>query len=126
MDFIRRHKYLRIFCFIFALHILNLSVDNPDFYPESIAENLNINDMESIAEIVLEQVLEIDNAVQEHDDNDNNDISIKKTIDFATFQNISFFVFKENLPKSIIMTCHYLDSHIKSFEPEVIPPPPKI
>jgi hypothetical protein len=45
-------------------------VDTPDPQPENVPEDLTYNDMESVVEIVLEQVLDINNAIAEKDDTD--------------------------------------------------------
>lgn len=61
-----------------GLYLLNISVDSPDPNPESIPEDLSINDQESIIEIVLEKILGNENAIEEYDDNDKEDHN-KKT-----------------------------------------------
>ena len=67
---IRDSRKLRIFWLLLAVHFLNISVDSQDIRPDYTAEDLSINDQESVMEIVLEQVLEIENAVPEHDESD--------------------------------------------------------
>lgn len=69
-----------------ALHIFNLSIDAPDAQPESIAEDLSVNDIESVTELVLEKLLMIENAIPESDEKDTDDgspLEIKK-IEFFT------------------------------------------
>src|ERR1035437_7142030 len=73
MNFIRTTFFGKIICFLFALHILNVSVDPPDPDPEWVPEDLSVNEMESISEIICEQILHIDNAFPEQDDQDNAD-----------------------------------------------------
>ncbi len=73
MNFIRTNIIGKIICFLFALHILNVSVDPPDPEPEWVPEDLSVNEMESISEIICEQILHIDNAFPEQDDQDNAD-----------------------------------------------------
>ena len=73
MNFIRTHIISKIITALFALHILNISVDAPDRYPDWVKEDLSINDMESISEIICEKILHINNAFPEFDDHDNND-----------------------------------------------------
>lgn len=73
MNFLRNHIISRIICFAFALHILNVSIDSPDAQPDSIAEDLSVNDIETMTEFVLETVLNIDNAIAEHDEPDESD-----------------------------------------------------
>lgn len=50
--------------------MLNCSIDAPDGLPGFKAEDLSINEMESISEVVLEKCLGFEKAVPEHDEND--------------------------------------------------------
>ncbi len=63
----------RVFAFIFALYLLNFSIDSKDAHPDHIAEDLSYNDIESLVEFALEVVLGIENAVEEHEENDQDD-----------------------------------------------------
>ncbi|MCU0367930.1 MAG: hypothetical protein MUF39_03770 [Cyclobacteriaceae bacterium] len=45
-------------------------MDSIDAHPESIKEDLTINDQESIIEIVVEDVLGYENAIKEYDEHD--------------------------------------------------------
>ncbi|NJM93500.1 MAG: hypothetical protein HC842_01530 [Cytophagales bacterium] len=65
---IRKNIVPRLVCFIMALHVLNLSVDAPDALPDHIPEDLSINDIESIVELMLEQLLGIEDAMDEKDE----------------------------------------------------------
>lgn len=51
-------------------YLLNISVDTADPHPNHIPEDLSINDQESIVELILEQILGYENAIEEYDDND--------------------------------------------------------
>lgn len=73
MKFFRSNIISRIFCILMAIHIFNLSVDTKDAAPDCIAEDLSINDQETVVEIVLEKVLGIDNAIAEQDEPDQED-----------------------------------------------------
>jgi len=128
MKFIREHIIFRCLCFVLALHIFNCSVDTPDPQPDNVPEDLSYNDMESVVEIVLEQVLGINNAIAEHDENDTDDagggLTIKKGIDFSYYENnikISF----SNAVTTICKYGNYRDNFSSQFHPELIPPPPK-
>jgi hypothetical protein len=70
MKVLRKHFFLRFFWFGVALHLLNCAIDAPDPSPDHLAENLNVNDLESLTEVLLEQVLGIDNALAEYDEHD--------------------------------------------------------
>lgn len=66
-----QHKgFVQIFWLFMSLYLLNISVDSPDYFSNSISEDLSFNDQESIVEIVVEQVLGYENAIKEYDDND--------------------------------------------------------
>lgn len=49
---------------------INTSVDPVDPYGDSIPENLSLNEMETILEIVAEQILKIENCFEEKDEDD--------------------------------------------------------
>ncbi len=87
--------FIRIFWGLMGIYLFNISVDTADLKPESIPEDLSLNDQESIVEIIIEQVLGYEDAFKEYDDNDNND------------QNR-----KTNLKLELIYQ-HYVDSSIK-------------
>lgn len=61
-----------------GLYMLNISVDTADPNPQHIPEDLTFNDQESIIEVILEQILGYENAIQEYDDNDTEDHNTKK------------------------------------------------
>jgi hypothetical protein len=109
-----------------AFHIFNVSVDSPDAQPESVPEDLSINDMESIVEIVLEKGLNIDNAIAEYDEPDENDSgSIEMSKGFKVYAHQ---VTLKLISPEIIFVVHnsmYNDTSNYSFVNEINPPPPK-
>jgi hypothetical protein len=76
---IRNSVFTKILWGLLALHLLNISVDTADPNPENIPEDLTINDQESVIEIILEKVLDYENAIKEYDDHDTEDYN-KKTV----------------------------------------------
>ena len=83
MQRIRQPFLSRFFCGLVAAIILNLSVDAPDLYDNSVPENLTYNDVESVIEWMLEDVCQIENAIAEHDDDDQNSpLKLDKQIQF--------------------------------------------
>jgi hypothetical protein len=70
----RKNFFLhRLFCWLMALHIINISVDVPEhFSPRMIhgaqKEDLSVNRIESIGELILENWLGITDALPERDD----------------------------------------------------------
>lgn len=127
MKFNRENIAFRIMCLVIALNILNCSVDTPDAQPENVVEDLTVNDMESIVEVLLEEVVGIDNAIAEHDEPDDDNtgnFSIKKSVDFSCHQS--------KVKPILAITSTHLDNHYlfqeqysEQFHPEIVPPPPK-
>jgi hypothetical protein len=73
MKLIRDNICLKYICIGMAFFIFNFSIDTPDTYGDQVAEDLSFNDIESIAELVLENVLGVYDAIPEHDENDFDD-----------------------------------------------------
>ncbi|MEQ8687595.1 MAG: hypothetical protein RIE86_19985 [Imperialibacter sp.] len=68
---VRGYIFTRKFlAYFLALYLLNYSIDGRDAQPDHVAEDLTHNDIESILEFALESVLGIENAMQEHDEQD--------------------------------------------------------
>jgi hypothetical protein len=77
MCFLRSSPFLQqCISLLLVLLVLNVSIDPPDLLKNldndiALEEDVSINEMESISEVVLEQVLDIDNAIPESQDEDN-------------------------------------------------------
>ena len=56
-----------------AVYLFNFSIDCRDANPDTIAEDLSINDIESFYEFLAEGLLGVENAVEEHDERDQED-----------------------------------------------------
>lgn len=127
MKLIREHIAFRVLWLVMALHIFNCSVDTPDPQPDNVPEDLTYNDMESVVEIVLEQVLDINNAIAEKDDTDTDGdigLHLKKGLDFSYHQSALKTLFCKT---SIVVCKHalYKEKYSEQFHPELTPPPPK-
>lgn len=73
-------KLLKLFWGLLALFMLNSSIDLPDITSAGLPEDLSYNEQESIAEYILEEILNIENAIPESEDNDaTQNSTIKKT-----------------------------------------------
>ncbi|MDX2194931.1 MAG: hypothetical protein NW207_00805 [Cytophagales bacterium] len=75
MYLFRNKSFAQFLSLLLCIVILNVSIDPPDAqynadYDYELEEDLSVNEMESISEVVLEEVLDIDNAVPETDDSD--------------------------------------------------------
>jgi len=65
------HSYFtRLLCFLLAFFFLNFSIDPADANPDSVPEDLSYNDIESFAELVAEEWMNISNAFAEHEERD--------------------------------------------------------
>lgn len=127
MKLIRENRLLKYFWFIMACIILNSSIDVPDIYEQFVPEDLTYNDIETIVELVLEDVLGIENAICEQDDVDADDgynFSTKKVIDIYIFIELKqlFLITANNNNNN--ESFGYIESFIIPFYPDILPPPP--
>ncbi len=53
-----------------GIYFLNISIDSADLTTQSVSEDLNINDQESILEFFVEKVFGCEDAFVEYDDHD--------------------------------------------------------
>jgi len=60
------HIGLRVLWVLMALHILNFSIDNPHTFFEHDKVDNDFDEVDSVVELVLEDVIGIDNAIPEH------------------------------------------------------------
>ncbi|MFP5439502.1 MAG: hypothetical protein ACLGH8_17100 [Bacteroidia bacterium] len=56
----------RVLWMLMALHILNFSIDNPHTLFEGASVDEDFEEVDSVVELVLEDVMQIDNAIPEH------------------------------------------------------------
>jgi hypothetical protein len=103
----------------------NCSVDVPDVKKSNHAEDLSINDMESIIEIVFEKFLGFDNSVKEFDDSDQDSFQFKKGLDLYVKPSIQIASIKPFIliEKQIKITSNFFD--IKSQNQDISTPPPR-
>jgi hypothetical protein len=97
MNIFRSRIFTRIFTLLLALQVFNLCVDAPDLHPYGRPDrDLSFNEMNSLAEIVLEKVLKIDNAFPEYPERSNRHESSAPLahVNFY-FQQFSFCVLQE-------------------------------
>lgn len=111
-----------------SLQVLNISVDSPDLYPDCIPEDLNLNDMESIVEIVLEQVLGIEDAIPEQDDDDTTCSLLAKAGFKLSYEKQLFecdFLLNYSNRGQKHKYISYNTVYAEQFHPEIVPPPPR-
>ncbi|MFC6860134.1 hypothetical protein [Zunongwangia atlantica] len=124
MQIFRNNKTLRYFSLIIGLVILNISVDSPDFN-KKFPEDLNLNDQESIVEILIEKILGFENAIPEYEDSDSENQLVKKdfSVDNYVLDKKPEIFFDISLQK--LMNSEYQHKYY-NFYPEVTSPPPKV
>lgn len=125
MKFLRNHIIFRIFCCLLALHVFNISVDMPDANPDDIAEDLTINDQETIVELVLEKCVGIENAIEEHDEPGDESQNLEITKEFQLYtQSHEQIIFNRSF---IELNIYIADKTMRlpSIVSDIIPPPPK-
>lgn len=118
-------RFYRIFCLIFALHFLNLSIDPKDPDPDSIPEDLTINDIESIAEFFAEVVFGWKNAFEEQDERDGDQ---GNALDFFKFycSNHSVSITQHTFSLSLSLKFHIRNSDtIIAPVKDIHSPPPR-
>ena len=124
MHFLRTHILVKAIAFVFALHIFNISVDAPDPNNSWINENQPLNEMESITEIVCEQILNFENTFPEHKDR-NNEKGSPLVSHFHLFfydqpvVSTTPFAYSQPLYKK------QTENYLSQFSPDVLIPPPK-
>lgn len=115
--------FVRFIALFMSLYIFNFSIDSRDSQPDSVAEDLSFNDIESVYEFVMEHILGFEDAVAEHDEPDQEDGG---SFDFnKVFVDTSFsFVHLHYNTKNVKIATGY----VKHFFPlfiEIDSPPPK-
>lgn len=125
MKIIRQHFLARFLCGLVAAIILNLSVDAPDLHDNSVPEDLTYNDIESVVEWVAEEVCDIEDALPEHDDTDqNNPLKLNKKFEF--FYEIQLAVATPSLAKPFLESLRNFSDpnfHPQTAHDELIQPP---
>jgi hypothetical protein len=125
MKVFRRHIVFRIICCLLAVHIFNISVDMPDANPDDVAEDLTINDQETIVELVLEKCIGIEDAIAEHDEPGDESQNFEMTKEFQLYTHdrplISFS--RSYIELDILISEKII--RLPSIVSDIVPPPPK-
>ena len=121
MNFIRKNILFKIFTFVFALHILNMSVNAPDYVPV----NLAVNEMESITEIICEQILHIENAFPEQSRQNNPDHGAPCAADFSLMFYHQPMVSLIPVAESHFLFVNYSENFFSQHACDILTPPPK-
>lgn len=110
-----------------TLQIINCSVDPIDPSPDYVPEDLSINEMETITEIIAEEVLDIEDCFPEQDDHDNPD---KTSFEVVKLVTTILSIESIKSPKYDIKLRKLRPSHYRHYahqcSPEIDAPPPKL
>jgi hypothetical protein len=65
----RKHIISRLLWFVLALHIFNCSLYTPNTHKDHIQEDLSYNNIEDIAKMVIEKILNLHGPITENEEN---------------------------------------------------------
>lgn len=125
------HRILlhRLICLLMALHVINLSVDAPDNRLSAFQiehhEDLSVNDIESLSELLLEEVLGLTNAVPEHDEQDGDSSLTEPEQDYIFAQSFFFTPFLATPCYPVAALIPYPFTSVSTPVADVIAPPPR-
>lgn len=124
MKWVRKH-FIKSVSLALALHFFNISINTPNLNAEWMPEDLSINKMESITEIIFEEVLHCDNLFVEHQESGGLTRGTLVITHYDLFQTQHFFSFHylPELPHHFYLK--QVQDLFQQFLPEVITPPPK-
>lgn len=126
MNTLRKHIVFRMMWGLLALHFLNVSVDTMDMYAEYIPEDIHYNDQESIAEIVVEQLLGYDDAFAEYDDVDHeNHTGKKRGLTLKLYFQVAESKSDINLQLSLMKYFSLSENYYSNFCLSLDSPPPQ-
>jgi hypothetical protein len=122
-QFLRKKTLMTIVSMMVLLQLFNISVDPAD--PFCGREDLSINEIESCVELVLEIVMDQENAIEESDESDETpgNPGTNFTL-FAAFHSI-LFVANPTVNIKRYQTI-YKSSDVESLSPVITAPPPKL
>jgi hypothetical protein len=128
MQMLREHIAFKLIWIFIIIHRINFSVDSPDLFRDYVPESLAYNDMESALEILLEKVLEIENAIPEHNekDQDENQSSQAKKVSDQKDQLPAFASSCDKVIHSGTPLCELEQSFAAQFKPDLNSPPPRL
>lgn len=121
LSIIRSSLASRLALWFLLLLLLNLSIDPPDSRPAHIAEDLTVNEIESILELVLEEVCAMESSVPESDESDEEKNIAKVRYDLFG-QDGAVTVYR--LLMAVQTSC-FDSPFISGTKPEIASPPPE-
>jgi hypothetical protein len=121
---LRQISLFRYLCLALAVYLLNISIDPHDIAAPWQKEDLRINEIESIAELVAEEILDCDDALPEHEDADGE----KNThiTSFKLFSPSDFLFTSFELSTKVKLPSTSFTSKLINQSTEVAAPPPRV
>ncbi len=123
MSQLRKIGLFRFLCVALAIYMLNISIDPRDITTAWQQEDLLINEIESIVELVAEEMLDFDDAIPEHEDPDG-EKSAHITFIKLCSPPVFLFTFFE-LPTKIKLSGANYSSRLIKQSADVAAPPPR-
>jgi hypothetical protein len=120
---LRKTEFFRFLCVALAVYLLNISIDPRDITTTWQKEDLRINEIESIIELVAEEMLDNDDVIPEHEDPDG-EKSAQGTFIKVFSPSVFFFTFLE-LPDKIKLPEANLSRRLIKQSTDVAAPPPR-
>lgn len=113
----------RILAGLLAVYLLNISVDV--LHPRTVTQISNtINEIESLAELLVEEVAQVDNFFQEFSESDREPmVTINFTLVYLVATPLILPVQATRVDKPV---CCELSQALPTLTPEIISPPPQI
>ncbi|MEL1245237.1 hypothetical protein AAEO56_13250 [Flavobacterium sp. DGU11] len=120
------HIYQRILWALIALHILNFSIDNPHTLRDSDVVDEDFEEVDSVVELVLENVIHIENAIPEHHTKSpvGHKLNLKKTTwifpqqqEDLVFESVHQPNFRVVLPDTFYRHSLYYSPYLAVFSP---------
>lgn len=128
MQFIRQHIIFKYCWLLMTAIFINNSVDPVDPNGDWVAEDLSVNEMETIAEIVAEHLLDIEDCFKEtNDDDPDSSTAVKVLKDVSQYVPVKITAPKLGLALAdALPTPDYFKRFNSQFISEINAPPPKL
>jgi len=125
LSIIRSSLASRLALWFLLLLLLNLSIDPPDSRSAHIAEDLTVNEIESILELVLEEVCAMYCSVPESDESDEEKNIAKVRYDlFGQDGAVTVHLARYRLLMAV-QTSFFDSPFLSGTKPEIASPPPE-
>jgi hypothetical protein len=115
----------KVYAFLLAMYLFNYSIDSRDAHLDHIGEDLSYNDVESIVEFTLEYVLGIENAMKEHDEQDDDNGSIFGHSVYIVNTAMSELLNYSDFGAEVVHHYSNPSQSLSQASPEINSPPPR-